>query len=189
MKQTLFHEQGGAPVFFVLICFRDLPLPPFIFFRNCVTIKLSISSLMPHTQFGGVPIMKTEDWQILFTLYEAKNLTQTAKLLFLSQPALTKRLQTIEQELGAVIAIRTNKGIAFTPAGEYLAAQAGQFLKLTYETKQHLKSLIQDNFGQIKIGAPSSFTKHYLPGIIHGFNLRNPGFHMSRHRITEKFPD
>lgn len=144
---------------------------------------------MPHTQFGGIPIMKTEDWQILFTLYETKNLTQTAKLLFLSQPALTKRLQTIEQELGAVIAIRTNKGIAFTPAGEYLAAQAGQFLKLTYETKQHLKSLIQDNFGQIKIGAPSSFTKHYLPGIIHGFNLRNPGFHMSRHRITEKFPD
>ena len=133
--------------------------------------------------------MKTEDWQILSTLYATKNLTQTAKLLFMSQPALTKRLQTIEQELGTVIAIRTNKGVTFTPAGEYLAAQAGQFLKLTYETKRHLKSLIHDNTGQIKIGAPGSFTKHFLPGLISGFNQLYPNVTFQVHAyVSSEIP-
>lgn len=42
--------------------------------------------------------MKTEDWRILDTIYKTNNLTEASKELFLSQPALSKRLKIIEKK-------------------------------------------------------------------------------------------
>lgn len=36
------------------------------------------------------------DWKIIKTLYELKNITNTAKVLYISQPALTGRIKKIE---------------------------------------------------------------------------------------------
>lgn len=40
-------------------------------------------------------MQKLGDYEFLITLYHSKNLTQAAQALFVSQPALTKRLQQI----------------------------------------------------------------------------------------------
>ena len=55
--------------------------------------------------------MKTEDWLTLSVIYRTKSLSSAAKELFISQPALTIRLQNIEKEVGCQIAIRSNKGL------------------------------------------------------------------------------
>ena len=62
-------------------------------------------------------MLKANDYEFLITLYRSKNITQAAQTLFLSQPALTKRLQQIEQELGVLIVNRNVKGVQFTPEG------------------------------------------------------------------------
>ena len=48
---------------------------------------------------GGAPV-EDWDWRILQVLHEQKNITKTAQALFMSQPALTSRLQHIEKEYG-----------------------------------------------------------------------------------------
>ena len=40
------------------------------------------------------------DWKIIKTLYELKNITNTAKVLYISQPALTGRIKKIENQTG-----------------------------------------------------------------------------------------
>ena len=40
--------------------------------------------------------MEDRDWQILQELHRTKNITKAAQLLYMSQPALTARLQNIE---------------------------------------------------------------------------------------------
>ncbi len=65
--------------------------------------------------------MEYRDWYILQTLYQEQNITKTAETLYLSQPALTKRLRQIEKEFGVQIVQRGSRGVHFTPQGEYLA--------------------------------------------------------------------
>ncbi|MEM5780113.1 MAG: LysR family transcriptional regulator, partial [Lawsonibacter sp.] len=105
--------------------------------------------------------MKNEDWQLLKTLYATKNLTQAARLLFITQPALTKRLKYMEKTVGCQLVQRSNKGVSFTAEGEYLAKQANLFLDLMEETRQHLRSMGAQTNPVVRIGAPSSFAKYF----------------------------
>ncbi len=118
--------------------------------------------------------MKNEDWQLLKTLYATKNLTQAARLLFITQPALTKRLQRMEKTLGCQLIKRSNKGISFTTEGEYLAKQANLFLDLMEETLQYLRSMGAHTNPVVRIGAPSSFAKYFLVDLLAGFHLEYP---------------
>ena len=62
--------------------------------------------------------MDEQDFRILITLAETGNLTKTAERLFMAQPTLTKRLQNIENDLGAILFLRSKQGITLTPMGE-----------------------------------------------------------------------
>ena len=57
--------------------------------------------------------MNEQDYQLLIDLYETKNITKVADQHFLTQPALTKRLRRIEEELGSVLLVRSRKGVVF----------------------------------------------------------------------------
>lgn len=118
--------------------------------------------------------MDCDDWKFLKVLYETKNLTKASKLMFVSQPALTKRLNNLEEKFGVVIAHRSNKGIVFTTEGEYLATQANKFIKLMNEVESEIKSMSNANKNIIRIGAPSSFMKYYLIDILSEYKLNNP---------------
>ena len=53
--------------------------------------------------------MKDLDWKIIVTLYDCKNVTKAANMLYMSQPTLSKNLNRIEAELGEKIIERSNK--------------------------------------------------------------------------------
>ncbi len=118
--------------------------------------------------------MKNEDWQLLKTLYATKNLTQAARLLFITQPALTKRLKYMEKTVGCQLVQRSNKGVSFTAEGEYLAKQANLFLDLMEETRQHLRSMGAQTNPVVRIGAPSSFAKYFLVDLLSDFHPEHP---------------
>ena len=118
--------------------------------------------------------MRVEDWHLLKTLYVTKNLTQTARLLFITQPALSKRLQHIEKYFGCQIAYRSIRGISFTAEGEYLVKQGNRFLDLAEETMEHLRIMGIQSEPIVRIGAPSSFAKYFLVDLLSGFHKKYP---------------
>lgn len=113
--------------------------------------------------------MRDSDWQILAVLHETKNITQTANKLFLAQPTLTRRLQQIESELGAVLVLRSNKGISFTPAGEYAAKKAASMVQLFQDVRQSISEFSDTNSGLLRIGAPKSYVQFVIPQVLEGF--------------------
>ncbi|WP_368297534.1 LysR family transcriptional regulator [Cytobacillus firmus] len=50
----------------------------------------------------------------------------TVILAIISQPAITYRLQKLEEEFGVKIVYRGHRGVTFTPQGEYLADYAAK---------------------------------------------------------------
>lgn len=118
--------------------------------------------------------MKTEDWQILASLYNTNNLTQTAKQLYMSQPALTARLKSIEEELGMEIAVRSNRGIRFTPEGKFLAGNAADILSHIDRITEQAQMIQRRSSNMINICANSTFTKYHLPEILSRYSAEHP---------------
>lgn len=118
--------------------------------------------------------MDERDWKIISTLYKYKNITKTANVLFISQPALTARIKQIEQNLGVQLINRSNKGVSFTPYGEYAAQFAMHQLKELYMFKQNLKSFGNEVTGILKIAVSSIIGRYYLPTLLENFQQLYP---------------
>ena len=118
--------------------------------------------------------MKDSDWRILYELHKTSNLTKTANLLFMTQPTLTKRLKQMETEWECTIVDRTPKGLTFTAEGNFLAAQAGKYLKLFHDTKEELKKLREVALAEIVIGASYTYSKYSLADVLVPYQVNHP---------------
>lgn len=107
--------------------------------------------------------MRDFDWKIITTLKRTLSITKTAELLFISQPALTKRLQIIESDLGIQLVERSKKGVEFTPEGEYVAEKATQIIALIAEIHEKSATMQQDDSNVLRIGAPFTFMQYEMP--------------------------
>ncbi|VTS14256.1 LysR family transcriptional regulator [Streptococcus pseudoporcinus] len=68
--------------------------------------------------------MDERDLELLVTLDETHNITHAADRLYVTQSALSKRINTLEQELNTQIMIRSRQGIRFTAQGETVLKHA-----------------------------------------------------------------
>ena len=118
--------------------------------------------------------MEYRDWKILKILFEQKNITRTAELLYISQPALTKRLQQIEKNFGVQIIIRGKRGIHFTPQGEYLVKCANEMLKKLQEINDNITNMDDKVMGTLRIGASYLVTRTKLPRLLKLFKDKYP---------------
>lgn len=110
--------------------------------------------------------MKVDDYRLLATLSEAKTLRKAAEKLYISQPAVSQRLKSIEDEWGVQIFIRTKKALYTTGAGERIIAHA----KKVVDEERLVKDYIQANEGaiegKISIGVSSLIGYTILPDIL-----------------------
>jgi len=118
--------------------------------------------------------MDYKDWQMLKYLSHNKNITKTAKSMFISQPAITKRLFQLEQDLGIEIAIRNRNMFEFTPEGLLLVEYSNDML-LKYEQLQN-KLLQQKNqvAGILRIAVSGYVSKYILPHLLKSFKTTYP---------------
>jgi DNA-binding transcriptional LysR family regulator len=123
--------------------------------------------------YGGNP-MENRDWEILKLLYKEKNITKASELLYMSQPALTKRLQHIEKEFNVEIVNRGRRGVYFTPKGEYLAKCADDMLNRLQSITDNLSNIDDDMEGTLRIGSSYFFARYKLPEILSLFKSKYP---------------
>ncbi|MCI1821911.1 MAG: LysR family transcriptional regulator [Megasphaera sp.] len=118
--------------------------------------------------------MDDRDWQILYILYKEKNITKTAQLLYISQPALTARLKHIEQCFNVTVVNRGHKGVTFTTEGEYLARVAESMMQQMRHIREEVSNLDTSMRGVLFIGASSYFTMFTMPQVLKKFKELYP---------------
>jgi DNA-binding transcriptional LysR family regulator len=101
-----------------------------------------------------------------------RSFTKAAELAGLTQSAITRQMQGMENSLGIDLLERTTRSVRVTHAGEFLYQES---IKLLGDVDHSLRRLKED-FGnaakEIRIGVSRSISPAYLPGFFHA-NLRS----------------
>ena len=118
--------------------------------------------------------MNDRDWEILKVLHEKQNLTQAAKALYISQPALTFRLQQIEESFGIKVAHRGRRGVEFTAQGEHLVRYAKEMILQLRNTKEQIWNMENSVTGILRLGVTGTFACYRLPALLSQFISRYP---------------
>lgn len=113
--------------------------------------------------------MTTTELEIIKALAEEGNMRKAAERLFLSQPALSQRLQTIEKDWGTMLFVRSQKGLEPTPAGELVIAFAKETILKKEETAEMIASLADKVHGTLKIACASIVGQTWLPQVLKEF--------------------
>src|SRR5579875_4169797 len=113
--------------------------------------------------------MEEKDWLLLETLFNERNITRTAQLLYVSQPALTYRIHQIEREFGVDILIRRKKGVEFTEEGIRIREYSKRMLLELRKLKEQIANTGDTVKGTLRIGVSSTFAHYQLPELLKRF--------------------
>ncbi|MEG0258814.1 MAG: LysR family transcriptional regulator [Lysinibacillus sp.] len=118
--------------------------------------------------------MTATEAEILKILAEERNMRKAAERLFLTQPALSQRLQSIEKEWNSQLFIRSPKGLTATPAGELVIAYANEMIIKKEEIFEMIQSLTTKVNGTLKIACASIVGQNWLPKVLKEFVEKYP---------------
>ncbi len=118
--------------------------------------------------------MDQNDWFIIKTIVKEKNLTAASEKLFVTQTALSYRINNIERELNIALLIRTSKGVVFTSQGMLVAEYAEEMLKKYAEMKNIVSSLDKVLRGTINLAVSPAFARYKLAPVLSAFRTKYP---------------
>ena len=107
------------------------------------------------------------------------NLSRAAEALFVTQPALTSRLQVLERELGSELFVRTRRGMRLTEAGKAFLPFAVRSLETVAEGRRLVAEIAQGGAGELTIGAAPAVSTYVLPALLKEFHEAHPKVRLS----------
>src|SRR5882762_6259340 len=100
-----------------------------------------------------------------------RSFTKAAEIAGLTQSAITRQMQGIENSLGIQLLERTTRAVRTTPAGAFLSREAARLLGDVDQSLQHLAQEFAGARKEIRVDVSRTIGLAYLPGFFHA-NLR-----------------
>lgn len=117
--------------------------------------------------------METKDLQYFLAVYREKSINKAAKQLFITAQGLGRILSRLEDELGAVLFTRTQKGVAPTEAADYLYLRAELLLKQVTDTQNGLRQLMRKE-KTLRVACAAGVLNALSVELLPGFIRMNP---------------
>ncbi len=105
---------------------------------------------------------------------ETTSLSEAAKHLHLTQPAVSHQIKLLEQELATKLFVRSNTGLKMTAAGELLIPWARRLLHDMDDLEDIMSSTEEVFVGELRIMCSTCVGKYILPQLAARFCLRYP---------------
>jgi DNA-binding transcriptional LysR family regulator len=83
---------------------------------------------------------------------EASNFTKAAAQLRVAQPALSRQVHDLEDEIGVELLRRSPRGVTLTAEGRLFLAEVRELLKLTDESVQKVHALVRGEYSELHVG-------------------------------------
>lgn len=116
-----------------------------------------------------------EYYKIFYYVAKNKSITVTAKQLFISQPAVSQSVKSLENRLNCKLFVRTQKGVNLTPEGQALFNYVSEGYEKILLGEKKLHEMLNFENGEIRIGASDMTLRYYLLPYIEKFHRHYPG--------------
>ena len=101
-------------------------------------------------------------YRVFFVVAKCKNISHAAEVLFVSQPAVSKSIKTLENTLNVSLFSRSSKGVALTPEGAILLNHIKNAFDEFSLGENILEKLKNKEIGNINLGVSTTIGKSYF---------------------------
>lgn len=123
--------------------------------------------------------MNLNQLKIFYMAAKHGSLSAAAEAMCITQPAVTKGIQRLQEYYEIKLFNRFGKKMALTDAGEVLYGIAESIFEMENQAEESLRDFQQRKRGFIRILSSESFGSYYLPFIINRFSKANPRIRIS----------
>lgn len=109
-------------------------------------------------------------YKVFYYVAKYQNFTKAARVLGSNQPNVTHTMNRLEEQLGCVLFIRSNRGVTLTPEGELLYARVSSAAVQIQEAEEELSASATLEHGSISISATETALNIYLSNKLRAFH-------------------
>jgi DNA-binding transcriptional LysR family regulator len=119
--------------------------------------------------------MTLEQLRIFLAVVENLHFTRAAEELYITQPAVSAAIQSLEREYSVKLFHRVGRRIEVTDAGRLLKLEAQKILEQVALTERGLRELNDLKRGELRLGSSLTIGNYWLPDKISEFQAKYPG--------------
>ncbi|PUZ28270.1 LysR family transcriptional regulator [Chitinophaga parva] len=117
--------------------------------------------------------------RVFYTVAKRLSFTKAAEELFISQPAVTKHIHELEQQLGVKVFERIGNRIKLTVAGQIMLKHAETIFTTYRNLEYDINQLKSSQGGLLPIGASTTIAQYFIPPLLAKFHQRYPDVEIS----------
>lgn len=114
-------------------------------------------------------------YRVFYTVAKSGSLTKAAEELYISQPAVSRSIKQLENQLGVTLFTRTHRGMVLSAqGGKVIFAEVERALGLLTEAENRIAEMKNSATGKIRIGASDTIFEYFLSDKIVDFHEKFP---------------
>src|SRR5260370_6479003 len=134
------------------------------------------------------PAVELRHLRYFVAVAEMENVSRAALKLHVSQPALSRQIRDLEDELGFSLLERTAKSVRLTDAGRAFLDNARALLQNADEAVTKARAVASAEPTELHVGYSPTPTAEILPKILRAFQRAMPNVHVKLQPPTHKHP-
>lgn len=113
-------------------------------------------------------------YKVFYVVAKNRSMSKAAEILYISQPAISKSIKNLEEQLGVYLFTRSNKGLSLTNEGMALLEKIEPAMAIMGSIENELSDFKDLSKGNIRIGISSVLTKCVLVDVFSIFKEKYP---------------
>ena len=113
-------------------------------------------------------------YKIFYEVAKTGNISRAAKELYISQPAISKAISKLEDNLEVTLFTRNSRGVHLTEEGELLFTHTKAAFEFLDRGEKELKRIRDFNIGQLRIGVSTTLCRYILLPYLKAFIDKYP---------------
>ncbi|KRD10467.1 transcriptional regulator [Flavobacterium sp. Root901] len=110
--------------------------------------------------------------KVFYTVALRLNFTKAAAELYITQPAVSKHIQELEETYKTKLFERNGSKIALTPAGEILLKHTKEIFEIYREIDFEMSSFISERQGLLRLGASTTISQYIISPVLARFHQK-----------------
>lgn len=109
---------------------------------------------------------------------------KAAQRLNIAQPALSRQIRRLEEEIGTLLFARTQRSVALTAAGEVFLSRTREILNAVSMAAMEAKDTADGRLGHLRVAFIHSSTYNLIPNALDAFTTRHSGIRLDLQEMT-----